>query len=508
MPVIFDEWAHVACYNPYTIKEDPNIRNFWGQSLDSMWTKVFEADGGLGGAIWGMIDETFMLPDSLPGYNKWWGKIDKNIIPPEYAGHTIGYGEWGIIDTWRRKKPEFWNTKKAYSPVKLLQTTFDNYTSGTALPVPVFNRFDHTNFSELTIKYAYHNQVKILSPIEIKPHTKGTISIPIDEWSADEPVHLEIFDSGNRLVDSYVLRLKTENKIKEQEESPEKLRLIEDENQLIIVCENDTRIIFNKTIGLIKEIQNESGIHSFTGPYINLRTKGRSLRYSNFQINEYNDNWKLKSFSYKQDKNEVTIFVNGRNPKLSTIAFEICISSSGEITTKYHIEKIPKEHIREIGIRFELDNVIDSISWKRDAYWSYYPADHLSAPEGKVSLYSDIPNTYRKAPEKDWAFDSKSFYYDGTDSESISEQLTNIAKATKENIRKFNLYKNGQEVVSVRGDGDVSCRIAKAENKILLFINNEIDYIDLSWGNFQRNILLDKNYSEEVEFKINTHSNN
>jgi len=77
MPVIFDEWAHVACYNNFTVREDPNIRNFWGQSLDSMWIKVFESDGGLGGAIWGMIDETFMLPDSLPGFNEWWGKIDQ-----------------------------------------------------------------------------------------------------------------------------------------------------------------------------------------------------------------------------------------------------------------------------------------------------------------------------------------------------------------------------------------------------------------------------------------------
>ncbi len=47
MPVLFDEWAHVACYNKPTLLADPNVRNFWGQSLDSMWTYLFEADGGL-----------------------------------------------------------------------------------------------------------------------------------------------------------------------------------------------------------------------------------------------------------------------------------------------------------------------------------------------------------------------------------------------------------------------------------------------------------------------------
>ncbi len=78
MPMLYDEWAHVACYNNFELKEDPNVRNFWGQSLDSMWTYVFEADGGLGGAIWCMLDETFMLPKDLEGFNDWWGIFDKN----------------------------------------------------------------------------------------------------------------------------------------------------------------------------------------------------------------------------------------------------------------------------------------------------------------------------------------------------------------------------------------------------------------------------------------------
>ena len=45
----------------------------------------------------------------------------------------------------------------------------------------------------------------------------------------------------------------------------------------------------------------------------------------------------------------------------------------------------------------------------------------------------------------------------------------------KENII---ILKNGQEIMSVQGRGDVVCRIAKTENKILLFVNNEKDYID------------------------------
>ena len=44
--------------------------------------------------------------------------------------------------------------------------------------------------------------------------------------------------------------------------------------------------------------------------------------------------------------------------------------------------------------------------------------------------------------------------------------------------RKYNHHEKWQEIMSVQGRGDVVCRIAKTENKILLFVNNEKDYID------------------------------
>nr|MDE6347177.1 beta-galactosidase [Bacteroides sp.] len=38
LPTLFDEWAHPACYTYATLQTDPNIREFWGKSIDMMWS--------------------------------------------------------------------------------------------------------------------------------------------------------------------------------------------------------------------------------------------------------------------------------------------------------------------------------------------------------------------------------------------------------------------------------------------------------------------------------------
>lgn len=106
LPTLYDEWAHPACYTYETLQTDPNIREFWGQSIDRMWRGLFEAPGGLGGAIWGYVDEVFALPEPKVG-SSFWKEFAYTAKPVEFQGNCVGYGEWGIVDVWRRQKPDF-----------------------------------------------------------------------------------------------------------------------------------------------------------------------------------------------------------------------------------------------------------------------------------------------------------------------------------------------------------------------------------------------------------------
>ncbi len=183
MPVLHDEWAHVACYNTPTLASDLNVRNFWGESMKMMWDGCFASDGGIGGAIWGYIDEVFMLPDTV-----------------------VGYGPWGIIDVWRRKKPEFWLTRKAYSPVRVTQTHFASSGPGENLVVPLENRFDHTNLAELQVQVTSGGATSSLRGPDIQPHKKGSMTIPGSLIGGKE-LTVTFLHQGSRAVDEELLTL-------------------------------------------------------------------------------------------------------------------------------------------------------------------------------------------------------------------------------------------------------------------------------------------------------------
>ena len=63
------------------------------------WSHIVHSQRVIGGAIWASLDEAFYFPDGT------------------HAGYAWHHGYWGIIDAWRRPKPEWWLTKMVFSPV-------------------------------------------------------------------------------------------------------------------------------------------------------------------------------------------------------------------------------------------------------------------------------------------------------------------------------------------------------------------------------------------------------
>jgi hypothetical protein len=494
MPMLFDEWAHVACYNNFELKEDPNVRNFWGQSLDSMWTYTFEADGGLGGAIWCMIDETFMLPENLDGFNEWWGILDPNIIPATYMGPCVGYGEWGIIDTWRRKKPEFWNTKKAYSPTKIYIKQIDNFESGKDLLVPVHNRFDHTNFSELKIVWKYENKSGQLKNVNLEPHTKGELVIPANRWNPEEKLNLCFYQNDTFLIDEYNIQI-GEREVKLPTCKNGNLKIDEEENHITISGKN-LLLNVNKQTGLLENVKVNDEVLIQSGPYINLKMPGRRVQYSTVFMQDFATNWQLKNFKYELKNGMAEIQTEGKYDSISA-KFTIQIDENGVFNIDYEVKNnLNDNYIQEAGLKFLVGDNFQKLAWDRDSYFSAYPENHLGASVGEVDLTLKPEMKYREKPQHDWEMDSKGFYYFG-----LNEELpyTNIARSLKENIWSFTLNTQNSKL-EVYSDGKQAGRFDKMDGKNTLIINDNWDYNSLLWGNYQKLIPLEKEFGGRVVF--------
>ena len=496
-PMLFDEWAHVACYNNYELKDDPNVRNFWGQSLDSMWTYTFDSDGGLGGAIWCMIDETFMLPENLEGFNQWWGILDPNIIPATYMGPCVGYGEWGIIDTWRRKKPEFFNTKKAYSPTKIYIKQIDNFESGKDLLIPVHNRFDHTNFSELKIEWQYGENAGKLTGVNLPPHQKGELVIPANNWNTEEKLNIRFFQNDTFLVDEYNLQI-GERIVELPKCSSGNLKIEEGKNELTISGENLILNVNRKT-GLLENVSVNNDVLIQSGPYINLKMPGQRVQYSTVFMQDFATNWQMTNLKYELKNGIAIIKTEGKYDSVSA-KFTIQIGGNGVFYIDCEvINNLSDNYIQEAGIKFLVGDNFQKLAWGRESYFTAYPGNHLGAPAGEVDLTLKPEMKYREKPQHDCEMDSKGFYYFG-----LNEELsyTNIARSLKENIYTFSL-KTGKAGIEVFSDGKQACRFDKIQGKNTLIIDDQWDYNSLLWGNYSKQIKLQKEISGTVIFKIN-----
>jgi hypothetical protein len=313
------------------------------------------------------------------------------------------------------------------------------------------------------------------------------LHVPLSAWDVAEPVLIDFFDSRGLLVDSEALRREQGPEGPAAESASGRVVLSEDDGQATISCENGIVFRIDKKTGLFSQVTTGSGTIGFSGPYLNLRTLGKSVMYSSYTMEDHGRDWKLRSLSIVAAGHEAVVKVEGEYAAIKRVEFEVRIGADGGLRTSYSVDATPAGSLREAGIAFLIDDVFDSLSWKREPYWSVYPPGHLSAAEGKAPLYTDSPKSYRLAPAKAWEDDTKSFFYEGIGDETSAE-LTRMAKATKEHISVYSLDGKGRLGLSVEGDGRLSCRIAKTEGRIELVINGMLDYPDLSWGNYQRNI--------------------
>ena len=101
---------------------------------------------------------------------------------------------WGILDGWRREKPEYWLAKKAFSPVRIDNKPIFGIQEGSRLEIPIKNWFNHTNMKEIEVEWQIGTASGKISGPDLEPGgAKGTLIIPAEGWSNGDVLQLRFY---------------------------------------------------------------------------------------------------------------------------------------------------------------------------------------------------------------------------------------------------------------------------------------------------------------------------
>lgn len=399
-PYLYDEYVHVITYyrNDSTAEQDPNIRTFWGESMDRFWEGMFPAAGTLGGAIWGTVDDVFMAPEAC-----------------------IGYGRWGIFDGWRRPKPEHWLTKKAYSPIRLSRAPLAVPPAGQALRIPVKNWFDHTDFKELDIHWAVGGEEGVLRS-SLAPHTEGEIVLPARNWRPADRLRLRFVARQKGLtylVDTFDLPLKTRTVEWPARTGP--APVLEETGETITLTGPAWKLVFDKATGLLR-----SGVYQEK----ELLTGGPFLNLSPYPLEPYQST----ALSTRSESDHVVVELEGTYGSTG-LACTLRIDGTGLIQADYTLTDPPEDAgaYDEVGLEFALAGDVEALEWDRRSQWSVFPGDHIGRPSGRANRVRTGPEwIYRQAPSWPWAQDMKEFHQRGKDHAGYG--MTHDFRGAKEQI--------------------------------------------------------------------------
>ena len=439
-PVIADEFAHVSVGNAAI--NDPNIRNFWGESIKLFWDYMYNTNGSLGGNQFGV-----------------------------YMGLEN-----------KVNAPEEWLMRKAYSPVHIENEFLDQTKDGN-LSFRVQNRFSHTNLNEIKLQWKSGTKSGSIMCPSIAPAKYGVITLPVKEIKKGDLVEMVFLRKDGFQLDEFALYV-----IADPFVMPAfcgKAPALNENESSVIITGDKIKIEISKKTGQILSGDYNGKTIITGGPQLNINGTKDPL-----------PEWSCTKVSSAIKNNLAVVVIEGKYASCKAV-FTLQIDNNGIIDTQYAISDFKFEllalhevpwnqqyygGLKEVGVKYELSADIDRLSWDRKALWSVYPDNHIGAAKGTaLKVVPENPN--------DWGTftsDHGTYMTFGTKKESFNNNF----RGMKEYIRTATLFasnKNcGLQVFSPMTDAVRLDQSQNGEGKIELRINNQWNYPELGLGNYMK----------------------
>lgn len=522
-PTIYDEWMHVLGHTANLWFHDPNGRDYWGRSLDKAWSALFEADGSIGAAIWHYVDDVTYLPNpehpENVGPTRFLKPDEVRFATPENpSGAVFGTGHWGIVDEWRRKKPEFWNVQKAYSPVRISDSVIQLFERGKDLLIPVHNRFDQTNLNELKMEVQYKGKTVHGTCNDLAPHQKGFLRLPAMDWQAGDSLVLKFFDNDSRMIDAYTLQIGEPQLAKSTiAKSGVLVKIVDKEGRISVFC-GSARYDFDKVSGLLQNVECSGVKYPVRGPFMHMyqwienRAKESGF-VSDARYDPDPDTWKCLQISGSEKEGTAVVSITGSYGDIDA-GYVFVFHTDGSVEVTYNFKNLPvmkiplnavtqnKTQMLEFGIKFQVGDQFDELVWKRKGYWNWYPEGHQGSLEGRVPVFSDKKPVWRQKPNQPWEMDVHDFIHQGS-KVPAGRLLPNTVRGTKMGIYDYQLIDTDAGVtLAVTDNGQLSCRLMQqSDQHYYLQLLDNLDYA-MRWGNYSARYEVTPNRTGKILLEI------
>lgn len=434
-PLLFGEFCHINTYNRQEVETDPGVRDYWGIELKNIWEDMYSSRGCLGGAIWSGINDVFYLS----------------------SNDAVGYGQWGVIDGWRRKKPEYWHCKKVFSPVKIHTVNLDIPQKGNEIKLQVENQYNFTSLEELKFSWKYNNEEGEVNGPHVLPGEFGILKID-HGIQTPQPGLLSVsaYDQKSRLVDSYSIKVGNSKKESTKEKNDGEIKYKKMQDQIVITS-GSYEWIFDSKRGKIKSAEsNNQEILTSGAELMMLPLKtgpcDTEHRLNIEPLNETCSNWKIDELAVTSNDDTVEVNVTG-NYDEGKIQLNYYFLPNGFLEIAYDIKVAKKIDPRQIGLVFSALEEFHNLSWERDGLWTSYPEDHIGRNRGiaKPFYYQLDNNSGIEKKNHIWSHD-----YNELGSNDFRSTKNNIymAKFENENNEGIKIISEGKHSVRAFVDGD------------------------------------------------------
>jgi hypothetical protein len=435
--------------------------------------------------LWGMMGYVNWSP---PGGNRpdnGWNQV--------YQSENLGgmcfwemLGVGGLVDIWRRPKPEGWIATRMYAQLHIPVRQVAFKEGQKSVQIPVENRYSFTDLSELKVTWEFADRGGTIDParpapgakpiaLGLPPRSQGNFEILLPEGTKEgQMLVIRAVDGRGRLVNAHGIALGN------RPASPLPAPVagcpeFKDDGKTLEIRGKQFGFRIDKATGEVFPLAGAArpALKSLPAVYVAAGSTAGPLTVLPELAGR-----KVESVTATREGKSLLVQVKDRYADFAG-GMELRVDAAGIAECAYDYVCQNKLTVAEAGLRLQCEPACEQLSWRRAAEWDVYPADQIGRPEGTASarrggawagkavstwtddchwtIFSQGWKPIAAAPTWPWGLDE-------------SEAGTSDFRSTKYNIYEATLADPAGRGVRVRANGDANVRAAMDSNGAILHL--------------------------------------